>query len=310
MGRERFERTEADRLTFVLAALAALANATASVLQRKAAGDEPDVKSLRPSMFLDLLRRRVWLGGILAVIAGFVLQAAALSTGSIVAVQPILGFELPLTLLLAWPILHSRLGKIEILAAVAMAVGLAILLVSAAPQPGGHVPSLVGWLVGGFGSAAVIGACFLAGVFSEGARRAALLGIATGCTFGLTAAFMQVATQSFAKGPLAVVLAWETYATIATGILAMYLLQNALQAGRLAAAQPGITIADPVLAGIWGVVLFHDRIRTGPWIAGEILGPLVIVAGMVLLLRSPYLQGEAGRTESSPEEAGEESPEA
>lgn len=290
-------------MTFVLAALAALANATASVLQRKAAGKEPDVKSLRPSMFLDLLRRRVWLGGILAVIAGFVLQAAALSTGSIVAVQPILGFELPLTLLLAWPILQARLGKRELLAAVAMAVGLAILLISAAPEPGGHVPSLAGWLVGGFASAAVIGGCFLAGVRSEGPRRAALLGVATGCTFGLTAAFMQVATHSLSRGFVSGLLAWETYATVAAGVLAMYFLQNALQAGRLAAAQPGITISDPVLAGIWGVVLFHDQIRTGPWLAGEILGPLVIVAGMVLLLRSPYLQGEAGRSEKSPEQA-------
>lgn len=295
-------------MTFVLAVLAALANATASVLQRKAAGKEPDVKSLKPSMFLDLVRRRVWLGGILAVVAGFALQAAALSTGSIVAVQPILGFELPLTLLLAWPILHSRLGRREILAAVAMAVGLAILLVSAAPQPGGNVPSLVGWLAGGFSSAAVIGACFLAGIRSEGARRAALLGVATGCTFGLTAAFMQVGTRQFAQGILTGLAAWETYATVATGVLAMYLLQNALQAGRLAAAQPGITISDPLLAGIWGVVLFHDRIRTGPWIAGEILGPLVIVAGMVLLLSSPYLQGEAGRSEGSPEQAAGESP--
>lgn len=287
----------------MLAALAALANAAASVLQRKAAGKEPDVKSLRPSMFLDLLQRRVWLGGILAVIAGFLLQAAALSVGSIVAVQPILGFELPLTLLLAWPILHSRLGKTEVLAAVAMAVGLAILLVSAAPEPGGQIPSLIGWLVGGFASAAVIGVCFLAGVLSQGARKAALLGVATGCTFGLTAAFMQVATHSFSRGLLSGFLAWETYATVVTGILAMYFLQNALQAGRLAAAQPGITISDPLLAGVWGVVLFHDRVRTGPWIAGEILGPLVIVAGMVLLLRSPYLQGEAGRSEKAPEEA-------
>lgn len=114
---------------------------------------------------------------------------------------------------------------------------------------------------------------------------------------------MQVATHAFARGLLSGLLAWESYATIATGILAMYFLQNALQAGRLAAAQPGITISDPLLAGIWGVVLFHDRLRTGWWISGATLGPVVIVAGMVLLLRSPYLQGEAGRSEKPPEEA-------
>lgn len=50
-------------MTFVLADLAAVANATAPVLQRKAAGDEPDVKSLRPSMGMVLLLRSPYLQG-------------------------------------------------------------------------------------------------------------------------------------------------------------------------------------------------------------------------------------------------------
>lgn len=77
-------------------------------------------------------------------------------------------------------------------------------------------------------------------MWSGGVRRAALLGIATGELFGLTVAFMKAVTHAFTQGLFSGVTAWQTYAMLAAGVAAMYTLQNALQAGRLAAAQPGI----------------------------------------------------------------------
>jgi hypothetical protein len=44
---------------------------------------------------------------------------------------------------------------------------------------------------------------------------------------------------------------WQTWVLIAAGIGGFFLLQNALQAGRLAASQPGITLANPAVALIW-----------------------------------------------------------
>jgi len=63
-------------LSCLLAVLAACANATSSVLQRKANRKVP--RRLNPSWRLirSLLHQRVWFGGIAAICAGFLLQAA------------------------------------------------------------------------------------------------------------------------------------------------------------------------------------------------------------------------------------------
>jgi hypothetical protein len=64
-------------LPVLFALCAALSNSVATVLQRKAALSVPRSDGLRAGLMLDLLRRPVWLAGILAVIAAAVCQALA-----------------------------------------------------------------------------------------------------------------------------------------------------------------------------------------------------------------------------------------
>jgi hypothetical protein len=40
---------------------------------------------------------------------------------------------------------------------------------------------------------------------------------------------------------------WELYGMIAAGVLGMFLVQSAMNAGRLIAAQPGLTPSDPIV---------------------------------------------------------------
>lgn len=93
-------------------------------------------------------------------------------------------------------------------------------------------------------------------------RRASLLGIATGATVGLTAALMKGMTLAYQHGIVGVLTAWQTYAMITGGLAGMFLMQNALQAGRLIAAQPGITLVDPAVAILWGVLAFGEPTHT------------------------------------------------
>lgn len=81
--------------------LAAMLNASASVLQRRAAKREPEAAAFSLRMFLDLARRPVWSLGITAMIAGFVLHGVSISVSRIALVQPFLVAELPFTLLMA-----------------------------------------------------------------------------------------------------------------------------------------------------------------------------------------------------------------
>lgn len=291
-------------MQFALAFAAAVANALSSVLQRKAARKEPDRKSLQPALIWDLLHRRAWLGGILAVIAGFLLQATALRFGSLTVVQPVLVCELPLTLVIAGPILHSRLSGREWMAILGLALGLGLLLFSSAPSPAHRMPSNSGWLLGGLVTAGAVAALVCAGRFTGGTARAALFGIAAGTSFGLTAALMKGAMTGFSRGFVTGLETWETYAMILAGIAAMFILQSALQAGRLAAAQPGITISDPLVSGVWGVLGFGEQIRTGVAVAGEVVGAAMIVAGILVLAAATRERDNASGGEGERKESG------
>ncbi|MFE9172069.1 DMT family transporter [Streptomyces kebangsaanensis] len=283
----------------LLAVLAAVSNALSSVLQRKAARDGPQDDGVSPRLVWRLLHRPVWLCGVLAIIAGFLLQATALSFGQLSVVQPVLVMELPATLLLASSVFKSRLGAREWGASAAMAAGLAGLLFSLSPS-GAPAPHAGGpeWAVASGLNVALIAALVAwAHLAGHGARRTALLGVATGCTFGFTAALIKGVTEAYAHGFATLFTSWQLYAMIAAGAGAMLLLQDALQAGRLLVSQPGMTMSDPVVAILWGVFVFGETVRGGVYLIVSVVAAAVVATGVILLARSPLLAGASDREE-------------
>lgn len=288
-------------LTYLLAVLGACANATASVLQRKASTEVPGADSLSLRLIEQLLRRPVWFAGVLAVIAGFLFQAAALAVGELSVVEPVLVCELPLTLVLAARVFHTPLHTREWASALGMTVGLAMVLYFLAPSQGN--PEAVDWYVWPLGigaNLAVVAAAVQWGrrgpAVPEGeqggsGRRAAGLGVAAGTAFGLTAALMKGAMGHYQQGIAAIFTGWQLYAMVAAGILAMFLLQSAVHAGRLLAAQPGLTLSDPLVSVLWGVVAFQESIRTGVYLLLAMVGGALIAVSVHVLSRSPLLAG-------------------
>jgi drug/metabolite transporter (DMT)-like permease len=280
-------------LSLVLAVFAALGNAAASVLQRKADRDEPEGKATGLVLLWHLVHRPAWLGGIAALVVAFLLQAAALSTGAIAVVQPILVLELPFTLLLASMVFRSRLHAREWIAIAGMSAGLAGMLY--ALQPGGgdpHRVSGVNWVIGIAVSLVVIGIFVVLGYRAEGLRRAAYLGVATGIGFGFIAALVAAIGADYSVSGIGGVLrAPQTYLVIVLGPGFFFLLQKTLQAGRLVASQPALTLANPVVSIAFGIVVFGEHFRSGTWLILALFGAVLIVACTVLLARSPLLQG-------------------
>ncbi len=300
-------------LTYGLAVLAACANATSSVLQRKANRDAPQKDNLSWKLIRDLLHEPVWFGGILAITAGFLLQATALGTGDLATVEPVLVLELPITLILAARVFRLQMGWRELGSSAAMAAGLSGLLYALSPSPGRPGgPRWYVWAIGIGASMALI-AVLVARDRREragrsggrpdrsGSRQAALLGVAAGSAFGLTAALMKGMTQTFAGGAAALFTSWPLYAMIAAGVLGMFLAQSALN-GRLLAAQPGLTLTDPVVATTWGVLVFGERVRGGLFIVVDVVSVAVIAAAVLVLARSPLLadHGDRPRAPSQP----------
>jgi drug/metabolite transporter (DMT)-like permease len=292
-------------LSVLFAACAACANALASVLQRKAARSAPREDRHGARLILHQLRRPAFFGGIAGLIAGFLLQAAALSQGRLSVVQPVLAGELPLTLFIAGLVFKRPLGRREWLAAGMMTAGLAAALLAAAPSAGDPLrASGPAWAVTTGASLTALGLLAVAGWRSSGPRRAALLGTVAGGLFGLTAAFMATATAQAQEGLGALVDSWQVYAMVAAGIAAVGMLQPAYRAGQLAAAQPGVTLADPILGVALGVVVFGEHLRLDRLVVVEVLGLAGIVVGVILLARSPLLADEQERAEEADPAAG------
>lgn len=297
-------------LAVVLALVAACSNAASNVIQRITNRDERGVRTLSLRLVLDLVHRPLWFAGLAAVTCSFVLQASALKFGPLAMVEPLIICELPLTFVGAALVLHARLGVREWTAAVVMTVGLAALVGFLDPRGGApHVSPLV-WIAGLGLSVVTVGALVVAGKRARADRRAAFYGVATGITFGTTAALMKGTVTLLSKGFGPLFEAWQTYAMVAAGIAGMFLVQNALQAGKIIAAQPGITLADPAVAIAWGVFGFGERAATGPAQLGlAVAGGAVMVVGALLLARSPVLdsgaaEGDGAEGRASPEGDG------
>jgi drug/metabolite transporter (DMT)-like permease len=291
-------------LSYILAVLAACANATSSVLQRKANREVPQKENLSWRLIRSLLHEPVWFGGVLAITVGFLLQAIALGNGELSVVEPILVLELPITLMLAARVFGSQMRWREWASTLAMSAGLAGLLYFLSPSGGtsGHVPVYV-WLAGIGANLALVGALVAwgrrgpagqgGGREGSSSRQAAVLGVAGGSAFGLTAALMKGMTSTFSNGIGALFGSWQLYGMIAAGTLGMFLVQSAMNAGRLIAAQPGLTLSDPIVSILWGVLAFHEKVRAGmlPLLLAS-LSAVVMAAAVVALARSPLLADE------------------
>lgn len=298
----------------VLALVASLFTASASVLQRLAAAPAPGELRFSLRLVAYLLKRPMWFGGILCMILGFGFQLAALRHGDLSLVEPIVASELlfVFAFLAVW-----RRGEVrgrDWLAAAGMAGSLGGFLFLAHPHGGSpaHVSAWT-WILAG--SSAAAAAALLAalsvvqvrrGEAPSPGRKAALLGVSAGIGWGFVASVIKELSSHLGGGPYAVFSNWSPYVLLAAGAVAMFVATNAFQAGPLAASQPGLTILDPLVAGLLGVSMFGEHIRHSPAsLLGEAALAVALCASVVLLSRSalvgrhgpapvPPVQGERG----------------
>ena len=302
----------------LLAIAASVCTATASLCQRKGARST-QTAGFDARLLVRLARQPAWLLGIAAMIGGFIFQITALRYGGLALVQPILAAELLFVFGYLATAGSRRVTGRDWLAAAAMSAGLGVFLRAAAPSSGRLHASGSSWLLAGLVTASVVAAA-LAVAFGLGrrpgaprGRRAAVLGAATGISWGFMAAVIKELSSHLGGGPGAIVSAWSLYVLLAAGAVTMLLASHALAAGPLAASQPGFTILDPLTASLLGLFLFGEHIRTNAAaLAGEALALAVIIAGAAALSRSSLIAGEnapaAGQHQAAPRSAASSAP--
>jgi drug/metabolite transporter (DMT)-like permease len=282
----------------LLAVAASVCTATSSVCQRMGAKSSPTT-GFDAGLVFRLARHPVWLLGIASMIGGFVLQLAALHFGALALVQPILAAELVFVFGYLAVAGSGRIKRRDWLAAAAMSAGLGVFLRVASPSGGRlHAPGS-SWLLAGLATAGVV-LLALAVAFgldrrpgASGTRRAAVLGAATGISWGFMAAVIKELSSHLGDGAGAIFSSWSLYLLLAAGAATMLLASHALAAGPLAASQPGFTILDPLSASLLGVFLFGEHIRTGAAdLAGEALALGAVITAAAVLSHSCHLAGE------------------
>ncbi|MGR4879539.1 DMT family transporter [Streptomyces sp. LARHCF249] len=282
-------------LPVLFALFAAFSNALATVLQRRAALTVPQSDGFRFGLVLDLLRRPLWIAGILALIAAGVGQAVALATGALALVQPLFVLELPLALLIASLLTRTRLPGSLWLAVAGVVAGLGIVLVAASPEGNRTDVPLDRWVLALAACAVAVALSAAAGLRRPpGRMRAGCLGAATAVCYALTAALMKSAMHVLDEGGIGAFLTtWETYAFAASGVCALLLLEHAMQGGPLVASQPALTLGDASVSVALGVLLYEEHLRAHWWLLPQVLGLALICAGVLALARAA-VPDEAG----------------
>lgn len=284
-----------------------MANAGSNVLQRAANRDESSELEFSLRLIGELVRKPIWLAGIGAMIVSFLLQATGLGLGTLASVEPLLVLELPLSLIGAALWLGGSLGRREWVAVLGMTAGTIGLIAFLAPR-GGQDARIVWWvwLVAIMATAGVAAVMFGLGHHTtDPGRRATLLGVSAGTADGLAASLIKGMTEQFSHGGVVgAVTAWQLYGAIAAGLTAVWLRQNAVNAGRLVAAQPGMTLADPYVAIIWGALVFGETFRSGFWIVLAVLAGAGMSVSAVVLAGAPAVHGEQAAEEEVRGERG------
>jgi drug/metabolite transporter (DMT)-like permease len=292
-------------LSIILGLVAAFLFAVGTVFQQKGAMEESEDAAQSAGFLLTLARKPVWLFGVVMSGLGFAAQAAALGVGRLVVVQPLLVTSIVFALPFGARYTGQRVGKREIIGAVAVTAGIAAFLIISNPSEGRDDAPVVEWLIAG----GILGAITVVLVLASRGRRpglkAAFLGTAAGILFGLISALTKSTVDRLEDGIVHVVADWHLWVLIAVSVAAFTLLQSALQAGALAPALACLMAFETVAGGAIGVVLFEEQLESSAGaIVGEVAVLLVALAGLILLAQSESAAEHTHAPAPEPEAAG------
>jgi drug/metabolite transporter (DMT)-like permease len=269
-----------------LALVAAILFAVASAVQQRTAAEVQDEQARGFRLAVVLARRPRWWAGTLSDTGGYVAQAAALGVGSLVLVQPLLVTTLLFALPLGAAWAGRRLSPRDWLWALLLAAALAVFVAVGEPTAGADRAGLRQWLPIGVVLVVVVAGCLLGAATRHGTVRAVLLAVATAIGYGVGAALTKGVVSTLHDGPVAVLTSWETYLLVVALLGGTLLQQSAFQAGDLAASLPTITVGEPVVAVLLGIVVLHEHLHVdgARWalLAAVVLAMLGATIGLAL----------------------------
>ena len=236
-----------------------------------------------PHGLFRLLRNPRWLLAICGDFVGFLLQIAALTTGPVVLIQPLVVLMLPVALITGSFLGGPRPGIAEYASMAAVLGGLTgfIAMVGRSRHPRPPDPWAAGIAVLAI---LVLGVVLCLAVRRGGpSLRGAVYGAVAGACFGTLGVLVNTASHRIVNGRVTSLLTHPSGIVTLAGILVLgamgiTLTQVSFQVGALAATLPANLSTDPLVAVILGVVLLRESLPLAP---GYLVGYLICL-GLIL----------------------------
>jgi drug/metabolite transporter (DMT)-like permease len=257
---------------------AAVLYGAATVLQavgvRRAAAD-PDGTALKR-----LWRARLYVVGLALDALGFLASIVALRTLPLFVVESAIASSVAVTAVLAVVFLGTRLARREVLALVAVGVGLVALAVSATEGKATALHGPGGWIV--LGLTVPVLALTVVAVRLPGPRAALLLAVAAGLGFGGVGVAARVLVTT--TPPWRMILDPELWALVAYAAVALVAFGMALQRGSVTTTAAITFTVETVIPAAIGLIWLGDKVRPGfvPW---AVVGFVCTLLGCIGLAR-------------------------
>jgi drug/metabolite transporter (DMT)-like permease len=280
----------------LLALGAAFFIAVGDVIHQRTAHDVTDEQVSHVQLFMRLLvDRQWWLGSVVSAV-GFALQAAALGFGSVLLVQALLVTSLLFALPISARMSHRRVTRWQWTWAALLAAAVAVIVTVGNPTAGHSRASLETWtaVIVVLGPALVL--CVVGARIWSGPVSAVLLAVVSGALWGLFAVLTKGVVDRLDDGLWALLRTPELYVWVLVAVAGTSWQQSSFRAGALTASLPTMTVTEPLVGSVLGVVVLGETLRPGDagWLT-LIAAVAVMVVATVALAR-----GEAAGATTQP----------
>jgi drug/metabolite transporter (DMT)-like permease len=252
-----------------------------------------------------LLAVPVWLLGTLILFVGYATQGAALDRGKLVVVQPLMVTTIVWALPLGHWLSSQHVVRRQVLGAGVVVAGLAMFVLVGDPDAGVDSAKTQSLVIAALVIGAIVAALLLwLRTKSSRALRAAVLGVCAGLFFGLSASFAKPVIDDLHVSIGEAAGAWQTWALLGFGFIAFVIQQLSLATGQLAPAMAAVSVANPAVSVILGIILFEERLTRPGWhVVVAVAALLAALAGAVLITlanRETAMPGVEGSAVGTP----------
>jgi drug/metabolite transporter (DMT)-like permease len=283
-------------IAVLLALGAAFFIAIGDVIHQRSAHEVSDEPVSHVELFMRLLRDgQWWLGSVVAAV-GFALQAAALGFGSVLLVQALLVTSLLFALPVSARLSHRRVTRWEWTWAALLAAAVAVIVIVGNPTAGHSRASLETWtaVIAVLGPALVL--CVVGARIWSGPVSAVLLAVVSGALWGVFAVLTKGVVDRLDDGLWALLRTPELYVWALVAIAGTAWQQSSFRAGALTASLPAMTVAEPVVGSVLGVVVLGETLRPGD--AGWLT--LIVAVAVMVVSTAALARGEAADATTHP----------